>query len=210
MGSPVCGGLKLWVPMMWTLANNCSLGLVWSLSCQSESHSVGVQEGDSLPCLSLLRGRNQWVEAGLVLVGLCRLCVTLLLTKVSWNFYTGGQSRRKPGKCGQKVCFPTYLNFNVAQTIRVCSLLIRSIVKQIFNGMSVKSLSKPRGSFFRSQNLVVKETQGSSAPQVKRVALEECIQFVALNSHGFCCSVASGDLFLGSAHVRWSCLWVPY
>lgn len=128
-------------------------------------------------------------------------CVTLLLTKVSWNFYTGGQSRRKPGECGQKVCFPTYLNFNVAQTIRVCSLLIRSIVKQIFNGMSVKSLSKPRGSFFRSQNLVVKDTQGSSAPQVKRVALEECIQFVALNPRGFC-SVASGDLSLGSGHVR--------
>lgn len=62
--------------------------------------------------------------------------------------------------------------------------------------MSMQSLSKPRGCFFRSQNLVVKDTQGSSALQVKRVALEECIQFVTLNSHGFCCSVASGDLFL--------------
>lgn len=80
----------------------------------------------------------------------------------------------------------------MAQTIRFCSLLIHSVVKQIFNGMSVKSLSKPRGSSF-TQNLVVKETQGSSAPQVKREALEECIQFVALNSRGFC-SVASGDL----------------
>lgn len=28
------------------------------------------------------------------------------------------------------------------------------------------------------------------------MALEECIQFVTLNSRDFCCSVASGDLFL--------------
>lgn len=57
------------------------------------------------------------VEAGLVLVGLCRLCVTLALTKVSWNFYTGGKSRRKRRGCGQKAFFPTYINFNVAQAI---------------------------------------------------------------------------------------------
>lgn len=62
--------------------------------------------------------------------------------------------------------------------------------------MSMQSLSQPRGCLFRSENLVVKDTEGSSALQVKRVALEECIQFVTLNSRGFCCSGASGDLFL--------------
>lgn len=35
-------------------ANSYSLGLALRLSCQSESHSVRVPEGASLPCSALL------------------------------------------------------------------------------------------------------------------------------------------------------------